>query len=109
MQEMKVLFISIVYGYKAPRYENKGYNYVIAYRLDIPDDLSRIYKLNKNTEEMTLISEMPTLSLKYRDGQIYFVSNDNKLYSFKVEEDIVSTVSDGLCANKGKYCSLNVR
>lgn len=86
---------NITYGYKIPRYETDNYDYVVAYRFDVQDDLSRIYKLNKNTEEMTQISEIPTVNLKYRDGKIYFVGNDNKLYSFKVGEDIVSVASNG--------------
>lgn len=82
-------------GYKLPRHKTDNYDYLIAYRQDVEHDLSRIYKLNKTTNEITLVSDKTTSEFKYRDGSIYFISKDNKLYGFNVSDDIVNTVSKG--------------
>ena len=81
-------------GYKAPRYETENFDYLIAFRENVENDLSRIYKLNKTTGEITLISDKPAQSFKFRDGSIYFISNDNKLYGFSVSDNIVKTIVD---------------
>mgnify|MGYP000961821779 FL=1 len=82
-------------SYKAPRYETEKYDYLIAYRPVIPNDASRIYRLNKETQEMTMISDIPTMHFKYRDEKIYFVGNDRKLYCFRPGEEIIETVCAG--------------
>ncbi|MDD4779936.1 MAG: WG repeat-containing protein [Tissierellia bacterium] len=82
-------------GFRMPRYKTENFDYLIAFRENVENDLSRIYKLNKTTNEITLVSEKPTSAFKYRDGSIYFISNDNKLYGFKVSDDIVKTISNG--------------
>lgn len=82
------------HGYKVPRYETENYDYLVAFKENIEKDLSRIYKLNKSTNEISLISDKPAIGFNYRDGKIYFIS-DNKLYSFKVQNDIVEIASNG--------------
>lgn len=88
-------------SYKAPRYETEKYDYLIAYRPVIPHDASRIYRLDKETQELTMVSDIPTMFLKYRDGKIYFTGNDKKLYCFKPEEEIVTLACQGPLAIDG--------
>lgn len=56
---------------------------------------SKIYKLDKKAGELKLISDIHTSGLKYSDGRIYFVGDDNKLYGFKPDEEIVSMSCEG--------------
>jgi len=101
---------SILYRYFwdcTTRYETEEFDYVIAYNVNTNDYMG-ICKLNKNTNTVSPVTDrtMPIERFKYREGNIYFISNGD-LYSFTVGEDIVKTVNDMTDVNIDSYEVLN--
>jgi len=74
-------------------YETNTYRYIVAYNQRVPDDTSRIYKLNKVTGKITLVTEKPAGSFKVRNEKLYFVSEDSMLYSLSLNDEAVSLES----------------
>jgi len=83
--------------YKTPNriYETGNYQYMITSNIKVDNDPSRIYKLNKSTGKITLVNEKPANEFKYRNGRLYFVSDDRMLYSLSLSDDTIKLESGG--------------
>ena len=93
------------HSHRTENYEKENYNYIIASNENIEHDLSKIYKLNKSNGELKCVSEKPTGDFKYRANKLYFVSNDKKLYSLDLTDEVVKLESEGpvIISEKDNY------
>jgi len=76
-------------------YETGNYRYMITSNINEANDPQRIYKLNKSTEKITLVNEKSANEFKYRNGRLYFVSDDRMLYSLSLSDDTIRLESSG--------------
>lgn len=76
-------------------YETETHRYMITSNTNVSNDSHKIYKLNKTTEEITLVSEKAAEAFKYRNEKLYFVSDDRRLYSISLTDDSVQLECNG--------------
>lgn len=81
--------------YKSGTFETEKYIYMATSNINIPNDPKRIYKQDKSTGKFTLVSEKTADNFKYRNGRLYFVSDDKKLYSLSLQDDTIRLESNG--------------
>lgn len=76
-------------------YETDNYRYMITSNINVDNDPHKIYKQNKSTGKITLVNEKPANEFKYRNGRLYFVSDDRMLYSLSLSDDTIKLESSG--------------
>lgn len=101
------LLLNVAYdgnGYSHPTstHETENFKYVIGTDEKKPEEMSKVYKINKKTDEVTLVNEKYARWFKYYDGKLYFVSNDYKLYSISLNNDTTELESNGPIEMPGK-------
>ncbi len=85
----------LLYKYGERVFETETDRYMITSNIKIADDVQRIYKLNKATQQITRVTEKVAESFKYRNQKLYFVSDDKKLYSLSLSDERVVLESNG--------------
>ncbi len=90
------------YSYPASTHEIENYEYVIGNRRKKTEEMSKVYKINKKTDEVTLVNEKFVRWFKNYSEKLYFVSSDYKLYSISLNNDTTELESNGPIDMPGK-------